>query len=92
MFNLMLNQIYLKRKIPFELSSTQLTENGYTTEFEARFLAEAEELYKSVDNGTTKVYKNTAEMFAVWDKEKDHQLKGRMRRYCECHVGGSGDC
>jgi len=34
-FNLTLRQIYLKRKLPFELSSTQLTENGYTPEFEA---------------------------------------------------------
>jgi addiction module RelB/DinJ family antitoxin len=32
-FNLTLNQIYLKRKLPFELSSTRLTENGYTPEF-----------------------------------------------------------
>ena len=70
-FNLMLNQIYLKRKIPFELSSTQLTENGYTTEFEAKFLEEAEELYKSVDNGTTKIYRNTKEMFVEWDKEDE---------------------
>ncbi len=22
---------------------------------------------------------------------KDHQLKGGMRRYRECHIGGSGD-
>jgi addiction module RelB/DinJ family antitoxin len=27
-FNLTLRQIYLKRKIPFELSSVQLSENG----------------------------------------------------------------
>ena len=68
-FNLMLNQICLKRRIPFELSSTQLTENGYTPEFEAAVLAEAEEMYASVANGTAKLYENTAEMFAEWDKE-----------------------
>ena len=32
-FNLTLNQIYLKRKLPFELCAAQLTENGYTPEF-----------------------------------------------------------
>jgi addiction module RelB/DinJ family antitoxin len=63
-FNLMLNQIYLKRRIPFELSSIQLTENGYTPEFEAAILAEAEETYAAIKNGTAKRYKNAAEMFA----------------------------
>ena len=70
-FNLTLNQIYLKRKIPFELSSTQLTENGYTPECEAVVHRAAEEDYASIRNGTTKLYKNTAEMFADWDKEDD---------------------
>ena len=68
-FNLTLRQIYLKRKIPFELSSIQLTENGYTPEFEAEILAEAEECYAAVENGTAKVYRNVAEMFEEWDKE-----------------------
>ena len=70
-FNLTLNQIYLKRRIPFELSSIQLTENGYTPEFEAEVLAEAEKMYAAVANGTAKLYKNTAEMFAEWDKEDE---------------------
>ena len=70
-FNLTLKQIYLKRRIPFELSSLQLTENGYTPEFEAMILAEAEETYAAVANGTAKVYKNTEELFAEWDKEDD---------------------
>ena len=70
-FNLTLNQIYLKRKIPFELSSIKLTENGYTPEFEAEVLAEAEKDYAAVENGTAKLYKNTAEMFAEWDKEDE---------------------
>ena len=68
-FNLTLNQIYLKRKIPFELSSIQLTENGYTPEFEASVLAEAEKIYIDIANGTAKPYENTAEMYAEWDKE-----------------------
>ena len=68
-FNLTLNQIYLKRRIPFELSSVQLTENGYTPEFEAVILAESERLNAAIANGTAKPYKNTAEMFAEWDKE-----------------------
>jgi len=70
-FNLTLKQIYLKRKIPFELSSVQLTENGYTPEFEAEILAESEEAYAAVANGTAKVYSSVAEMFAEWDKEDD---------------------
>jgi len=70
-FNLTLRQIYLKRKIPFELSSLQLTENGYTPEFEAEILTEAEKFYTAVANGTAKLYNNTAEMFEEWDKEDD---------------------
>jgi len=70
-FNLTLRQIYLKRKIPFELSSVELTENGYTPEFEAEILAAAEECYAAVANGTAKVYKNAAEMFAEWEKEDE---------------------
>jgi addiction module RelB/DinJ family antitoxin len=70
-FNLTLRQIYLKRRIPFELSSVQLTENGYTPEFEAEVLRVAEEDYAAIKNGTARVYKNTAEMFAEWDKEDD---------------------
>jgi len=70
-FNLTLRQIYLKRKIPFELSSINLTENGYTPEFEAEILAEAEKCYAAVASGTAKPYKNTAEMFVEWDEEDD---------------------
>ena len=68
-FNLTLNQIYLKRRIPFELSSIQLTENGYTENFEAELLAESEELHTAVANGTAKLYKNSAELFADLDAE-----------------------
>ena len=70
-FNLTLRQIYLKRRIPFELSSLQLTENGYTPEFEAEVLRTAEEDYVAIKSGTAKPYNNTAEMFAEWDKEDD---------------------
>ena len=70
-FNLTLRQIYLKRRIPFELSSVHLTENGYTPEFEAEVLRTAEEDYAAIRNGTVKPYNNTAEMFAEWDKEDD---------------------
>ena len=65
-FNLMLNQIYLKRKIPFELSSVQLTENGYTPEFEERILQDVEEAYAAVANGAV-TYKNAAELRAALD-------------------------
>ena len=63
-FNLTLKQIYLKRRIPFELSSIELTENGYTPELEAALLADAEEAYAAVANGTAKLYKNAEELFA----------------------------
>ena len=69
-FNLTLNQIYLKRRIPFELSSIQLTENGYTTEFEAELLSEAEECYTAVANGA-QTYKNATELRAALDAEED---------------------
>ena len=72
-FNLTLKQIYLKRKIPFELSSIQLTENGYTPEFEAELLAEAEESYAAVANGTAKLYRNAAELRAALDAEDDDE-------------------
>jgi len=70
-FNLTLRQIYLKRRIPFDLSSLQLAENGYTPEFEAEVLRTAEDDYTAIKNGTAKLYNNTAEMFAKWDKEDD---------------------
>ena len=71
-FNLTLNQIYLKRKIPFELSSVQLTENGYTTDFEAEILSESEESYAAVSNGA-KTYKSAAELRAALDAEDDDE-------------------
>jgi len=71
-FNLMLHQIALKRKIPFEVSATKLTENGYTYEFEAMILAEAEECYAAVANGA-KTYKTAAELRAALDTEDDDE-------------------
>ena len=68
-FNLTLNQICLKRKIPFELSAIQLSENGYTMDFEAELLLASEETDTAVTNETAKPYANTAEMFAEWDRE-----------------------
>ena len=47
----------------------ELTENGYTPEFEAEILAEAEECYAAVANGTAKIYNNAAELFADLDAE-----------------------
>jgi len=72
-FNLTLNQIYLKRKIPFELSAMQLTENGYTADFEAEILAASNECYASVANGTAKLYTNAAELFADLDAEDEEE-------------------
>jgi len=72
-FNLTLNQIYLKRKLPFELSATQFTENGYTPEFESEILAEAEDCYAAVANGTAMLYKNAAELRITLDAEDDDE-------------------
>ena len=71
-FNLMLNQIYLKRRIPFELSSTQLTENGYTMDFEAVILSAAEEAYAAVESGAT-TYGSAAELRAALEAEDDDE-------------------
>ena len=69
-FNLTLKQIYLKRKIPFELSSVQLTENGYTANFEAELLSASEESYAAVAEGA-KTYKTAADLRAALDAEDD---------------------
>ena len=69
-FNLTLNQIYLKRKIPFELSSIQITDNGYTPELETGILQDVKEAYAAVANGAV-TYKNAAELRAVLDAEDD---------------------
>ena len=71
-FNLTLNQIYLKRRIPFELSSIQLTENGYTPEFEAKILRDIEEAHTAVANGA-KTYKSAAELRAALDADDDDE-------------------
>ena len=65
----MLNPIYLKRGIPFELSSIQLTENGYTSDLETELLAESEKIHAAVANGTAKSYINAAALFADIDAE-----------------------
>ena len=63
----------LKRKIPFELSSLQLTENGFTPAFEAEVLAEANKDYTAIANGTARRYKNAAELRAELDAEDDEE-------------------
>jgi addiction module RelB/DinJ family antitoxin len=68
-FNLTLNQIYLKRKIPFELSSVQLTENGYTSDFEAELLAASEESHTAVMNGA-KTYRTAAGLRMALEAEE----------------------
>ena len=70
-FNLTLRQIYLKKRVPFDLSSVELTENCYTPQFEAEVLAEAEEMYAAVANGTAKMYNSVEEMNAALDAEED---------------------
>jgi len=60
-------------KTRFELSSAELTENGYTPEFEAEVLAEMEECYAAVANGTIKPYQSVAELRAALDAEEDDE-------------------
>ncbi|MDR1755176.1 MAG: type II toxin-antitoxin system RelB/DinJ family antitoxin [Eubacterium sp.] len=64
-FDVMLRQICKEGKFPY----VELTENGFTPEFEDEILAEAEETYKAIANGTLKPYDSPAEMFAAWEKE-----------------------
>jgi len=71
-FNLTLRQIYLKRKIPFELSSIQFTENGYTSDFEAELVQVSEESRTAVAKGA-KTYKNAAELRVALDAEEDDE-------------------
>ena len=71
-FNLTLNQIYLKQKIPFELSAVQLSENGFTPEFEAEIRAAAKEALSAVTGGA-KTYKNAAELRAALDAEDEDE-------------------
>jgi addiction module RelB/DinJ family antitoxin len=68
-FNLTLHQIALKRQIPFALSSSQVTENGYTPEFESDILAEAKEAHAAVANNTAKLYTSAAELRKSLDAE-----------------------
>jgi len=71
-FNLTLNQIYLKRRIPFELSSIRLTENGYTPDFEAELLSASKESHAAVASGA-KTYKSAAELRTALDAEDDDE-------------------
>jgi addiction module RelB/DinJ family antitoxin len=70
-FNLLFRQISLKHRIPFDLSDVQITENGYTEEFEAKLLADANRMYESVANGIAKIYNNASELFVDMDAEED---------------------
>jgi len=71
-FNLTLNQIYLKRRIPFELSSIRLTENGYTPDFESELLSASRESRAAVESGA-KTYKSASELRAALDAEDDNE-------------------
>ena len=70
-FNLTLKQIYLKRKIPFELSAVQLTENGYTPGFEAELLSASKESHASIARGA-RTYQSAAELRAALDAEEEN--------------------
>ena len=63
----------LKRRIPFELSSIQLTENGFTPEFEAKILQDVEEAYAAVANGAA-TYKSAAELREALDSDDDDDV------------------
>ena len=77
-FNLMLNQIFLKRRIPFELSSTRTTENDYTPEFELGILSDADNTYTALVNQTARLHGSTAKMFSEWDKEDESYADGEV--------------
>jgi hypothetical protein len=50
----------------------QLTENGYTPEFEAELLSAAKESYAAILRGE-KTYKNAAELRKALDAEDDDE-------------------
>jgi len=61
-----------KVKTDLESGAAKLTENGYTPEFEAELVAEAERAYAAVANGA-KTYKNAAELRKALDAEDDDE-------------------
>ena len=71
-FNLTLNQICLKRRLPFELSSIELTENGYTPEVEAEIFRDIQEAHSALADGAV-TYKSAAELRAALDAEDDDE-------------------
>ena len=71
-FNLTLKQIYLKKRIPFDLTAVQLTENGYTPEFEAEIIKEINEAREAFKKDG-KAYKSAAELRAALDAEDDDE-------------------
>ena len=71
-FNLTLNQICLKRRLPFELSSIELTENGYTPEVEAEIIRDIQEAHSALADGAV-TYKSAAELRAALDAEDDDE-------------------
>ena len=36
-------------------------------------------------------HRTIGEGYSFAENWKDHQLKGNMKRYRECHIGGAGD-
>ncbi|MCL2047933.1 MAG: type II toxin-antitoxin system RelB/DinJ family antitoxin [Defluviitaleaceae bacterium] len=69
--NMFARAVLREKRLPFELSAIELTENGYTPEFEAEILREAEECYAAVANGTITPFKSVAELRAALDAEED---------------------
>ncbi len=53
------------------MSAVQLTENGFTPEFEDAVLADLENCYAGVANGTIEPYHTVAEMRAALDAEEN---------------------
>ncbi|MCL2546134.1 MAG: type II toxin-antitoxin system RelB/DinJ family antitoxin [Oscillospiraceae bacterium] len=77
--NLFLKQTVKTNNLPFILgvsnvpdsSFMRLTENGYTPDFESELLTESKKYHTAVKNGTAKLYKNAADLFADLDAEDD---------------------
>ena len=85
--NIFFHQSLMHRGLPFQMQlpgynneTLKLTENGYTPEFEEEVLRAAEEDYAAIRNGTAKLYTNTTEMFAQWDKEDDEDNEADDRK------------
>ncbi|MCL2049253.1 MAG: hypothetical protein FWG87_11065 [Defluviitaleaceae bacterium] len=55
-------------------ANMQLTENGYTLEFEAEIISAAEEIDGELARGVARMYKSVAELFLDLDSDENDDI------------------